>query len=139
MSLTLLVVMVVVGVAGVVVAVHLTGGSVRARLADADAARSRFAVDFPDLDIARVHLTADGDAAFLALGDGRVGIVKAVGDRFLTRAVAGADLSGAPRATDSTLVLRLRDFTWPGGVFTFAGPDEARAVERLLAALHARG
>jgi len=135
MSLTLLVAMVVVGVSGVVLIVHLTGGSRPARLADETAARARFALDFPDLDVRAVHPTAEGDAAFLALGDGRVGIVQAVGSKFLTRVIAARDLAGAPRTTNATVMLRLRDFTWPGGVFTFAGAEEARRVEGLLLSL----
>lgn len=132
MSLGLLVVMVVVGVSGVVLIVHLTGGSRRARLADEAAARARFGVDYPDLAIVAVHLTKEGDAAFLALNDGRVGIVAAIGDRFLTRLIATHDLAGAPRVSGATLALRLRDFTWPGGTFTFAGEEEAGAVAALL-------
>ncbi|MCO5158223.1 MAG: hypothetical protein M9945_15985 [Aquamicrobium sp.] len=134
MSLGLLVAMVVIGVSGVVLLVHLTGGSRRARLADEAAARARFGVDYPDPAIVAVHLTQDGDAAFLALDDGRVGIVAAVGDRFLTRLVGAADLAGAPRVAGATLMLRLRDFTWPGGAFTFAAEGEARAVAALFAA-----
>lgn len=135
MSLGLLVAMVVIGVSGVVLIVHLTGGTRRARLEDEAAARARFGVDCPDLAIGAVHLTQNGDAAFLALEDGRVGIVAAIGDRFLTRAVAAHDLAGPPRVTGATLMLRLRDFTWPGGAFTFAGEGEARAVAALFAAL----
>ena len=142
MSLALLVAMVVAGVSGVVLLVHLTGGGKPARLADEAAALARFALDFPDFDVRSVHLTREGDAAFLALGDGpmgaRVGIVQAVGGKFLTRVIAGRDLAGAPRAANATLMLRLGDFTWPGGMFTFAGPDEARAVEGLLLALRGR-
>ncbi len=134
MSLGLLAVMVVIGVSGVVLLVHLTGGSRRARLEDELAARARFGVDYPDLAIVAVYLTQDGDAAFLALEDSRVGIVAAVGDRFLTRMVGAHDLAGTPRVTGATLMLRLRDFTWPGGAFTFAGEGEARAVAELFAA-----
>lgn len=138
MSLGLLVAMVVVGVSGVVLIVHLTGGGAPARLAGEAAARERFAFDFPDPGVRSVHLTRAGEAAFLALEDGRVGIVQAVGGKFLTRLVAASDLAGAPRATDSTLALRLRDFTWPGGVFTFDGSSEARAVEALFLAMRGR-
>lgn len=134
MSLGLLAVMVVIGVSGVVLLVHLTGGSRRARLENEAAARARFGVDHSDLAIVALHLTQDGDAAFLALKDGRVGIVAAVGDRFLTRLVGAADLAGTPRVTEATLMLRLRDFTWPGGTFTFNGEGEARAVAALFAA-----
>ncbi|HRP78458.1 MAG TPA: hypothetical protein PL183_05060 [Aquamicrobium sp.] len=137
MSLTLLVAMVVAGVSGVVLVVHLTGGSRRARLEDEAAARARFGLDFPDLAVEAVHLTAAADAAFLALGDGRVGIVQAIGDRFLTRVVAARDLAGAPQVTGATLRLRLKDFTWKGGAFTFADEEAADAVGRLLAALRA--
>lgn len=138
MSLALLVVMVVVGVSGVVLIVHLTGGSVHARLADEAAARARFAVDFPEPEVTAAFLTADGEAAFLALADGRVGIVQAIGSKFLTRIVAARDLAEAPRVEDAAVTLHLRDFTWPGGVFTLAGADEARAVEALLLALRDR-
>ena len=134
MSLGLLAVMVVIGVSGVVLLVHLTGGSRRARLEGELAARTRFGVDHPDLAIVAAYLTQDGDAAFLALEDGRVGIVAAAGDRFLTRLVGAPDLAGTPRVTGATLMLRLRDFTWPGGAFTFAGEGEARAVAALFAA-----
>lgn len=134
MSLGLLVVMVVVGVSGVVLIVHLTGGSKRARLADEAAARARFGVDYPDCGVTAIHLTKEGDAAFLALDDGRIGIVAAIGDRFLTRLVAMHDLAGAPCVSGAMLSLPLRDFTWPGGTFTFAGEDEAQAVEALIAA-----
>lgn len=138
MNLTLLVAMVAVGVAGVVLLVHLTGGSQRARLDGEVAARARFGVDFPDPGIEAVHLTAASDAAFLALDDGRVGIVQAIGDRFLTRVVAAHDLAGTPRVAGTTLMLRLKDFTWPGGTFTFADEEAAGAVGRLLATLRAR-
>ena len=134
MSLGLLAVMVVFGVSGVVLLVHLTGGSRRARLEDEAVAQARFAIDYPDLAIVAAYLTQDGDAAFLALKDGRAGIVAAVGDRFLTRVAGAHDLVGAPRITGPVLTLRLRDFTWPGGAFTFAGEDEARTVAALFAA-----
>lgn len=139
MSLTLLVVIVVAGIAGVVAAVHLTGGSALARLADEAAALERFARDFPDLRVRSVHRTQGGDAAFLALDDGRVGVVAAVGGKFLTRVVAGSDLAGAPRASRATVAMRLRDFTWPGGIFSFADAEQAEAVTAMFAALRGSG
>ena len=134
MSLGLLAILVVIGVSGVVLVVHLTGGSRRARLEDEATARARFGVDYPDLAVMAVHPTHEGDAAFLALEDGRVGIVAAIGDRFLTRVVGAADLAAPPRVAGVVLTLRLRDFTWPGGAFTFAGEGEARAVAALFTA-----
>ena len=130
MSLTLLVVMVVVGIGAIVIAVHLTGGTQTATLDDAEAAKRRFAADFADLAIRDVWLTADRHAAILALEDGRAGIVSALGDRFLTRIVGSGD--AAPVANGTTVSLGIDDFTWRGGTFTFASEREARAIAALL-------
>lgn len=134
MSLTLLVIIVAVGIALVVMAVHVTGGSARAVL-DGDSAMRRFADDFPELRIRAVRITHDCHTAFLQLEDDRVGIVQAVGGKFLTRIVAAGDLAGVPRATDTAIAVRFRDLTWPGGRFNFANAEEARAVQTMFAAL----
>lgn len=128
MSLPVLVVIVIFGIAAVVLAVHLTGGSQRASLADAQAAAARFAEDFPrDDDVRDVRLTADRSSAFLDFGSAGTGVVHAVGDRFLTRLLTPADVLAATR-DGAALVLTLRDFTWRGGRFVFEGPDDAGAV-----------
>src|SRR5690606_4597471 len=103
MSLTLLVVIVVVGIAAVVLAVHLTGGSARAVLKDTEAAVRRFQDDFPGSRIDRVLLTADGSAAFLHIVPDRIGIVQAVGGKFLTRMVSAVDLACRPRAAGTEI------------------------------------
>ena len=139
MSLPLLVAIVVVGIAAVVIAVHMTGGSRVARLDDEAAARERFGDDHPDLEVRRVFLTADGRAAILDLADGRAGIVHALGGKFLTRLVGAADVAGAPRASGGRLALRLRDFTWPGGVFVFAQDQDAAAIEAMFARQRSSG
>lgn len=135
MSLTLLVFIVVVGIAAVVVAVHMTGGSVRARLDGEEAARLRFADDFPEVAPASVWLTSDGSAAIIGLQDGRVGIVHALGGKFLTRLVTADDLIGKPRANGNAVTVRLRDLTWRGGTLVFDDVEQARAVEATFAAL----
>lgn len=139
MPLPLLVVIVVVGIAAVVIAVHLTGGSRVSVLRDEAAARERFALDYPGIGVERVWLTADATAAVIETSDGRVGLVKALGGRFLTRLIGSADLAGPPRATGSRLALRLRDFTWPGAVFEFAQPEHALSVEAIFARQRSQG
>lgn len=134
MSLTLLVVMVVVGIAAVVAAVHMTGGTVTAAVQDADAARRRFAEDFGDVNVADVWLTEQRQAAFLALDDGRTGIVSAFGDRYLTRIAATGDPAMKIERDGCTVRIRLNDFTWQGGAFTFADEADAKAVARRLGA-----
>jgi hypothetical protein len=131
MSLPILVAMVVVGITAAVLAVHLTGGSVKARLAGPDQARGRFAEDFPDEAVSAVHITSDAGTAFLELAQGRVGIVQVLGDKFLTRIVAPKDIARINGA-GSTVSIDLNDFTWGGGIFSFADEAIAGAVLRAL-------
>lgn len=132
MSLPVLVAMVVVGIAAVIAAVHLSGGSARARLSGADQALQRFAMDFPEIAVSAVFLTEDSGTAFLLLENGSDGIVRSIGDKFLTRIVARADVVALRALDDRTVSLRLRDFTWKGGDFRFAGDDAAGAVMATL-------
>ncbi|MDH4985124.1 hypothetical protein QEZ47_06140 [Aminobacter anthyllidis] len=132
MSLPVLVAMVVVGIAAVIAAVHLSGGSVRTRLSGTDQALQRFAMDFPDVTSSAVFLTEDSGTAFLLLENGSVGIVRSIGDKFLTRIVARADVAALRALDDRTVSLRLRDFTWNGGDFRFA---DTEAAGTLLATL----
>ncbi|MDX8451439.1 hypothetical protein RFM98_01580 [Mesorhizobium sp. VK9D] len=125
MSLPVLVVLVVFGIALSVAAVHFTGGTTTATLATANQALARFAEDFPDETPGAVRLTADNHAAFLELGPQRCGIVHSIGDCFLTRIVAPRDVLALTRE-GNVVSLKLNDFTWKGGRFVFA--DEAGAV-----------
>lgn len=131
MSLTVLVAIVVIGIAAVLVAVHASGGTRAAELANADQARRRFAEDFPNETIAEVLLTTPPTAAFLLLDGTRTGIVQAVGMHFLTRIVRPPDLA-AVDADGATLSLKTRDFTWAGGCFRFASPWEVQRLSQRL-------
>jgi hypothetical protein len=131
MSLPVLVVLVVFGIALSVAAVHFTGGTTTATLAGADKALARFAEDFPDEKPGTVRLTVDNHAAFLALGPQRCGIVQSIGDCFLTRIVAPRDVLALARE-ENLISLRLNDLTWKGGRFAFADEADARAVEAAL-------
>ncbi|TGQ41979.1 MULTISPECIES: hypothetical protein [unclassified Mesorhizobium] len=132
MSLPVLVAIVVFGVALSVLAVHLTGGTKTATLAGADQARNRFAEDFPDEMATGVRLTADARTAFLDLGRGRSGIVHSVGDCFLTRIVTPRDVAALSVDGAGAISLRLADFTWKGGRFTFADKADGEAVVAAL-------
>ena len=128
MSLPILVAIVVVGIAAVVAAVHLTGGSARASLSGTNQALQRFATDYPEVTAKAVFLTEDTTAALLLLDDGTVGIVSSIGDKYLTRIVAKADIEALGAPDDRTVSLRLRDFTWKGGKFQFPTSEAAAAV-----------
>ncbi|QKC83540.1 hypothetical protein [Mesorhizobium sp. NZP2077] len=132
MSLPVLVAIVVLGIALSVAAVHFTGGSKTATLANADQALSRFAEDYPDEMAAIVRLTADAKTAFLDLGRGRVGIVHSIGDCFLTRMVTADDAKVSSANEANTIQMRLTDFTWNGGRFRFANAGDAQALLNVL-------
>jgi hypothetical protein len=132
MSLPILVAMVVIGITAAVLAVHLTGGSAKARLAGADQARNRFAEDFPDEEVLAVRLTSDAETAFLQLRDERMGIVQVFGDKFLTRIVTPKDIARISSSGQAVVSIGLHDFTWGGGEFRFADEDAANAVMRVL-------
>ena len=131
MSLPVLVVLVVIGIALSVAAVHFTGGTTTATIADADQALARFAEDFPDEKPKTVWLTPDRRGAFLDLGMQRCAIVQSIGDCFLTRIVTPRDILALARE-GNVVSLRLNDFTWKGGKFAFADEASARAVAAAL-------
>ncbi|MBK8456751.1 MAG: hypothetical protein IPL47_06295 [Phyllobacteriaceae bacterium] len=132
MSLPVLVALVVGGISAIVVLLHLTGGTRDARLADAEAARARFAADFLEETAERIVLAGDGNAAFLVLSGGRTGIVQAFGDRYLTRIHAPGEDDIAPKG-EADLALSTHEFAWRGGTYRFASAAERDAVAARLA------
>lgn len=135
MSLPVLAALVVVGVGLIVTLIHLTGGSRKASLATADAARERFALDYPNVEVRAVHLIADRCSAFLETADGRIGLVHAMGAKFLTRLLTPADVASMRRSGEASLLARFPDFTFPGAVFEF---ESAEIADRVAAALTPR-
>ncbi|SMH48907.1 hypothetical protein [Mesorhizobium australicum] len=135
MSLPVLAALVVVGVGLIVTLIHLTGGSRKASLVSADAARARFALDYPNVEVRAVHLTTDRCSAFLETADGRIGLVHAMGAKFLTRLVAPEDVASLRRSGEASLLVRFSDFTFPGAVFEF---ESAEVADRVAAALTRR-
>lgn len=132
MSLPLLVAIVAVGITLIVVAVHFTGGSKPAVIADADHARSLLLADFPNEQTTRVELTADQRSAFIGLTGDRVGIVQSFGDGFFTRIVSAGDVATIKLREPATVSIRFRDFTWTGGHFIFSSPNAAAAIAAAL-------
>lgn len=132
MSLPVLVAIVAIGIAIVVLAIHLTGGSKVALFDSETLAKARFAQDFPDEQAVAVHTTTDRRSAFLELGHGRVGLVHSIGARFLTRLLMPADIVSLRRAGDAAVLLRTGDITFAGGRFEFADRAAADRVAAIL-------
>lgn len=133
MSLPVLAALVVIGVGMIVAAIHFTGGSRAASLDTPDAARARFAIDYPSLTIGRTYVTIDRRSAFLEVADGRLGLVHAVGAKFLTRLYGPADVTSLRRSGQSAILVRFSDFTFPGARFEFENSADADRVAQILA------
>lgn len=131
-SLPLLVAIVVIGISLTVAAVHFTGGSKVAEIADTEEARTIFARDYPDERPHAITITSDRQSAFLSLPGGRTGIVQSFGDGYFTRIATPADVASIVLREPATVSLRFRDFTWTGGHFAFSDPAAAAAVAQAL-------
>lgn len=132
MSLPILIALVVVGITVGVLAVHLTGGSKRSAIADADHASRLFSADFPKERLGCTYLTSDNQSAFIEMSDDRVGIVQSFGDGFFTRIVNAGDVASVRLRDPAILSIRFRDFTWTGGHFHFANRPVAEAFAARL-------
>ena len=119
------------GVSLIVYLVHLSGGSRKAVLGSGRAAMNRFTEDFPAITPEKAVLTKSGNAAFLTLPGGSIGLVHAVGDGFLTR-ILEKSLIESVKAEADGLSLRLADFTFPGARYVFADAEAASAIARQL-------
>jgi hypothetical protein len=132
MSLPVLVAIVAVGIAVIVLAIHLTGGSKAALIDGAAQAKARFLEDFPNERVVDVRVTTDRKSAFLELAGGDTGLVHSIGARFLTRCLAAEHVASVRRTGDAGLLLRMADFTFGGGRFEFADAAMADRVASLL-------
>lgn len=132
MPLEILALLVVLGVGGVVLAIHLTGGTVTAEITSSEAALLRFAEDFPDAIVEEVIVAKDRRSAILALEGDDCGVIHAIGDRFLTRYLVVDDNPTAKTKDGVTISLRVDDISWRGSDFAFSSVEDS---ERALAIL----
>ena len=123
MNLPILVLIVVVGIALVVAAVHFSGGSALARIDDERQAIARFNADFPEDEIEQVWRAENGMTAVLSFRSG-AGIVRAVGDKLITRRLP--DHAASVSRTGRELTIKLNERIWRGCVMTL--PEVADAV-----------
>lgn len=134
MPLPVLVAVVAVGIALVVLLVHLTGGSRVAVIEGEEQARDRFATDYPETATARCILSADRRDAVLELADGHVGLVHAIGSNYLTRFVSRGEMVAQVSEAETGVVnLLTHDLTWPRAQMTFEDNETAREVAGLFA------
>lgn len=125
MPLEVLAIMVVVGLAIAIGAVHFSGLSHAAQIEGSEQAGERFRQDFPQIGVSAGLITKDRRAAFLQLDSGTVGLVATMGDRYITRQIDAAALSSVNRRGANGLELHYHDFTYPAAVYEFADASDA--------------
>lgn len=117
MPLEIMVGLVVCGIAGIALALHLTGHS-RGVVLTHETARQGWLRQFPDNAPTAVRLSSDARAALVECGDG-AGVVWAFGADTVAKPLASATLTGAP----PDMRLRFPDFGVPNVSLRLA-PDE---------------
>ena len=131
MSLQILVPLVVVGVSLVVLAVYWLGLSRPARLGGEGQALERYGFDFPGANFDQVLITADRQAALL-IGKAEVGLVEALGSKFITRRLAANTVIKVERNSDLEVAVGFADFTHGRAHYRFADLATADAAQAAL-------
>ncbi|QYK42953.1 MAG: hypothetical protein KF887_07610 [Paracoccaceae bacterium] len=126
MPLELLLVLVVGGIAGIAVLLHLTGASRRFDLSDAEAVRTGWARHFPQDTVTAVHLAPGGMAAMVETRGGP-GLIRSFGADTVAHRIRGAD------AVARGLRLRFDDFGAPPVVVAMPAAMAADWLGRLAA------
>lgn len=127
MPLPVLIVLVVLGIAGIVLTIRASGLS-QTRSFDTEAdARAAWAREFPDLPAGTVTLTAKRAAALVMTAQGP-GLVWPMGSHSTARLLTGAEA----RPSKGGLDLRLPDPTAPRLRLVLT-PEETRAWARVIA------
>lgn len=114
------------------------GGWRRARIESDDQARTRFLEDFWHSSLGDVLRDQEGITALIALNNDKdIGLVHAIGDKFLTRKLEPGSLGTIIASNGHKLVIHLRDFSLPK-VTLILDPSVDREVwlQRLLALTH---
>lgn len=133
MDLRLLLLMVIAGIGFGVLAIHLLGGGTkRSILADAETVKERFHLDYPEIEIGEICFTEDRGTAFFPLKGLGAGLVHSVGDRFLTRCLAGSDVLALVEKGNTELILHMKDFTWPKVKLVFTDATDRKKVKDWL-------
>lgn len=132
MPLHILLPLVVVGIAGIALLLHLLGYSKTAEIAGADSARRLWLHHFPDIRPRNATVAHDRHAALIETDKG-LGLIWTLGADTAARLLHGA----SARPKGNGLILRLQDFSAPS-VTLHLTPSETRAwlaaIDRSTAA-----
>ncbi len=130
MPLPILGALVVFGIGGLVLLIHLFGWTRRPQYADEAEASAALLTDYPHADIRNITLADDRRAALFDLTEG-VGYAALFGDGRLTRLIHVDDVKGV-EDTPSGLAIRLTDYTAPRLTVAMTDTAERQAWARRL-------
>ena len=133
MPLPLLGALVVFGIGGLVLLIHLFGWTRRPAFADTDEAAQALLTDYPHAAIKSAELADDGRSALFVLPNA-IGYAAPFGDGRLTRVIEAGDLKSVDAAGDG-LTLRLTDYTAPRLSISMRDPKAQDTWRRRLAGL----
>jgi hypothetical protein len=129
MPLSALIPVVVIGIAGIAVLLHLLGLSAPRRLAEPSEALEAWTREFPNAPAVAAHLSADQRAALILLANGATGLVWCIGADTVARPLLGADVID----TGTGLEVYLHDMAAPHVSVVLSPQDRTRWKEFILA------
>ncbi len=140
MPLELFAIIVPLGIALIVLAVKFSGLSKSAVLTDSKQAIEVFEADYGgETHKGRALLSANGDAAFIPLAEpSRLGLVEAIGDRYICRVLGPEDLKSVTGNQDNGFEIRYNDFTHPRGQYSFTSSKDMETLKGWLSQLAPR-
>ncbi|MEO0327638.1 MAG: hypothetical protein AAF217_03475 [Pseudomonadota bacterium] len=132
MPLHILALLVIFGLAVVLLAVHIGGGTGAVRLLNDTSTKERFVLDFPNFIIEEILLSDDQTSALVfSLEREEVGLIQAIGQNHLTR-MLDPGLLRKLEVTDKKLQLHLSDFTLRKAALVIADKSTRDAVQSRL-------
>lgn len=129
MPLSVLIPIVVIGIAGIAVILHLLGLTAPRRLSDTAEALAAWAREFPETPAIAARLSADQRAALIELADGETGLVWCIGADTVARPLMGADVID----TKTGLDFHLHDMAAPHVSVALSAEERIRWKEFILA------
>ncbi|GAG41228.1 unnamed protein product, partial [marine sediment metagenome] len=129
------------GIALIVLIVRYSGLSKNSRLNDSQNAIDILLKDFAGEKVSgKAIVMKDHRAAFIEMDKtGHLGLVEAVGDKFITRLLNPGEISSFVKQNENTLLVRFRDFTHPTGNYEFDMQRDLSTVSGWLSKLEKKG
>jgi hypothetical protein len=126
MPLEIFVLITPLGIALVVLIIRYSGLSKTARIKGTKNAIDIFHRDFAGENVSDITtISSDQSATFIEMDkSGQLGLVEAIGDRFITRLLGSKDIASFEQYGENGLLVRFHDFTHPKGQYEFNSPRE---------------